>query len=299
MGNRMSSMQSNYVKDMIRNSGMWNLSLPEIRKNMEGLQSAGMPKDIKNLREKVGGVECEAFYCEGAAKDKVILYYHGGGFCLGIYSSNRDFVAELAHRCRANIYMPDYRLAPENPYPAALEDAVEVYRGILDKGFQPENIVIMGDSSGSALSVSALLQLKEQGLPMPKALSYITPLFDLTGKAETFITRREEDPFVQEDPLSIAKIYLGANDASSPMLSPLFGDLKGLPPVLIHSADSDVFSADSESFAKAVRLSGGTAENKLWEEMWHIFHMQAAFVPEADLALGELCSYIKKSLNIE
>jgi acetyl esterase/lipase len=298
MGKKMSSMQSNYVRNMIRETGMWNLSLSEIRKNMEELQSAGIPEGIRNSREKVGGVDCEVFYCEGAARDKVILYYHGGGFCLGIYPSNRDFVAGIAHRCKADIYMPDYRLSPENPYPAALEDAVRVYRGMLDKKYRPENIVIMGDSSGGALSVSALLMLKEDGIPMPKALAYITPVFDLTGKGETYLTRRQEDPFGQKDPLSIAKIYIGENDASSPGLSPLFGNLEGMPPVLIHSGDYDVFSADSASFIKAVCQSGGTAEHKNWEEMWHIFHMQAAFVPEADLALEELCSYIKQALNI-
>ncbi len=295
----MSSAQSNYVRNLIKEANLWNLPLPEIRKNMEELQSAGLPEGIRNNREKVGEVDCDVFYCAGAAKDKAILYYHGGGFCLGIYPSNRDFVAGLAKRCKATIYMPDYRLAPEHPYPAALEDAALVYRGMLEMGFEPENILIMGDSSGGALSVSALLMLKEKGIPMPKALAYITPVFDLTGKSETYVTRREEDPFAQEDPLSIAKIYVGAEDASSPMLSPMFGKLGGLPPVMIHSGDYDVFSGDSESFVKAVSLAGGKAEHKCWDEMWHIFHMQAAFVPEADQALEELCDYIRETLNID
>lgn len=295
----MSSMQSEYVRKMIRESGMWNLTLPEIRKNMEGMQSTGIPEGIHNTREKIGGVECEVFYHEGAARDKAILYYHGGGFCFGIYPSNRDFVAGLAKRCKTNIYMPDYRLAPENPYPAALEDAAWVYQGLLDQGLQPENIVIMGDSSGGALSVSALLQLKEKGVPMPKALAYITPVFDLAGKSETLKTRREQDPFGQEDPLSIAKIYVGENDPFSPRLSPLYGKADGLPPVLIHSGEYDVFSGDSERFAKAVSLAGGQAEYKEWEEMWHIFHMQAAFVPEAEQALENMCGYVRKALNIE
>jgi acetyl esterase/lipase len=299
MGIRMSSMQSDYVRNMIREAGMWNRPLPEIRKSMEEMQSSGVPDGIRNTRENVGGVECEVFCYEGAARDKVILYYHGGGFCLGIYPSNRDFVAGLAYRCKADIYMPDYRLAPENPYPAALEDAARVYRGMLDRGLQPENIVIMGDSSGGALSVSALLELKEKGIPMPKALAYITPVFDLTGKSETIQTRREQDPFGQEDPLSIAKIYVGENDPASPMLSPLFGNLDGLPPVLIHSGEYDVFSGDSEHFARTVSLTGGEAEYKEWEEMWHIFHMQAAFVPEAELALEKMCAYIRKALRID
>jgi acetyl esterase/lipase len=297
MGIRMSSMQSEYVRKMIRESGMWNLSLSEIRKNLEGMQSPGIPEGVKNTRVNIGGVDCEVFYYEEAKRDKVILYYHGGGFCLGIYPSNRDFVAGLAQRCKADIYMPDYRLAPENPYPAALEDASLVYRGLLDRGIKPENIVIMGDSSGGALSVSALLVLKEMGIPMPKALAYITPVFDLTGKCETFHTNREKDPFGQEDPLSIAKIYVGENDPSSPKLSPLFGKLEGLPPVLIHSAEHDVFAGDAERFARTVCLAGGKAEYKEWEEMWHTFHMQAAFVPEAESALEEMCSYMQKTLN--
>ena len=294
----MSSIQSKYVRDMIRESDLWNRPLSEIRRSMEELQSAGTPEGVRNVRETVSGVACEVFYCEEAAKDKVILYYHGGGFCLGIYPSNRDFAAGIAKGCKANLYMPDYRLAPENPFPAALIDAAEVYRGMLGRGYRAEDIIVMGDSSGGALSVSALLKLKAEGVPMPKALVYITPVFDLTGQAETYITRRQEDPFNQENPLSIAKIYVGANDAASPLLSPLFGNLEGLPPVLIHSADYDVFSGDSDSFSRAVRLAGGTVEHKKWEEMWHIFPMQAAFVPEAGQALEELYIYIKKSLNI-
>jgi acetyl esterase/lipase len=150
----------------------------------------------------------------------------------------------------------------------------------------------MGDSSGCALAVSALLALKQGGVRMPRALAFITPVFDLAGKGETFLTRAEKDPFELKDPLGIAKIYVGSNNPLSPMLSPLYGELQGLPPVLIHAADYDVFLSDSYRFKENAEKAGVNVELKVWRKMWHIFHMQSSFVPESMKALKELCSHI-------
>jgi acetyl esterase/lipase len=275
---------------------MWNKPLPEIRKNMESMKSNGMPTGIINRKETVNGVESEVFFCEKAPKNKAVIYLHGGGFCMGIYNSNREFVAGISKQTGINIYMPDYRLAPEHPYPAALEDTLAVYNGLLEKGYEAHNIMMMGDSSGCALAVSTMFLLQQRGIALPKGLVFITPLFDLTGKGETYSSRAGKDPFKLKDPLVPAKFYLGTNSPSDPMISPLFGNLKGLPPVLIHSADYDVFLSDSIRFKEKMEASGGKVIYKKWEKMWHIFHMQSAIVPESRKALEEICNYIKNEI---
>lgn len=294
----MNSMQSAMVRFLLRRSNIWNKPLMDIRKDMEGIKTKGIPEGITVKKEQVNGVPCEVFLCGEAKKDKAVLYFHGGGFCLGIYSANLEFVAEISKQSGIDVYMPDYRLAPENPFPAALEDAVAVYKGMLQQGYDADNLVIVGDSSGCALAVSALLVLKQSGVRMPKALAFITPVFDLAGKGDTFSTRTVKDPFKSKDPLGIAKIYTGCNNPTSPMISPLYGELGGLPPTLIHAADYDVFLSDSYRFMELMAAGGGEIKMKVWRKMWHIFHMQAPLVPESSKALDELCSYIKSKTNI-
>ncbi len=133
---------------------------------MQNLQAKNMPEGIRITDEEVNEIASKVFTHNGGSKGKVIIYFHGGGFRLGIYPSNCEFVAEIAKRTGADIYMPDYRLAPEHIFPAALEDAVNFYKGMLDKGYPAEDILVIGDSSGCSLAVSALLQLKQIGIKM-------------------------------------------------------------------------------------------------------------------------------------
>lgn len=292
----MNSIQSTVIRFLIRRANLWNKPLQEIRNSMDIIKAKGIPEGVNLTLEEVNGIDCEVFRCQEAKRNKAILYFHGGGFCLGIYPPNREFVAELAKRAGVNVYMPDYRLAPEHPFPAALEDAVAVYKGMLKNGYGADDLIVAGDSAGCALSMSALLILKQGGEKMPKALVYMTPVFDLAGKGETFLTRGKKDPFQLKDPLGIAKIYSGSMNPTSPMLSPLYGELDGLPPILIHAADYDVFFSDACRFVEIVKGKGGEIELKVWRKMWHIFHMQASLVPESSQALDELSAYIKGKL---
>jgi monoterpene epsilon-lactone hydrolase len=286
----MNSIQSAFVRFMLRRSNIWNKPLIEVRKTMEGIKANAMPQGIENSRQNIHGVGCEVFKHPSNKKDKVILYFHGGGFCLGIYPPNREFAAKICSQTETDVYLPDYRLAPENPFPAALEDAIAVYRGIIENGFTGKDIILMGDSSGCALAVSALLALKQSKVEMPCALNFITPVFDLAGKGDSFTSKAAKDPFKLADPLGIAKIYVAANNPTSPMLSPLYGELDGLPPVLIHAAEYDVFLSDSTRFAEKAKNTDVKVNIKVWRKMWHIFHMQAPFVPESKRALDEICS---------
>ena len=256
------------------------------------MKAEELPKDVKIFEEAFGGVSCTSFYPLEKQSDQVILYFHGGGFCLGIYNANHAFVAKIARQTQLNVIMPDYRLAPENPFPGALEDAVAAYKGLLEKGCYREDIVLAGDSSGCALALSALLVLKQSGLPMPCRIVCITPVFDLAGKGYTCSTKSKEDPFQLIDPLGVAKNYIGDNNPSSPLLSPLYGELTGLPPIFIHAAECDVFLSDATRFAEKAQDYGVTVSIKIWNKMWHIFPMQENIVPESKQAMNELCLQI-------
>lgn len=289
----MSSFQSSLVKFMLRRSNIWNKPLGEVRKTMESMEVKGTPEDLEITRQTLNGVDCEVFKHPSRKKDKVILYFHGGGFCLGIYAANRDFVARVSLMTGMDVFMPDYRLAPEHPFPAALEDAAAAYRGLTGNGFNGKDIIVMGDSSGCALAVSALLTLRQSRVEMPCALAFITPVFDLAGKGNSFISKAAKDPFKLVDPLGIAKIYVAENNPASPVISPLYGGLEGLPPTLIHAAEHDVFLSDSTRFAEKAEDAGVNVDIRVWSKMWHIFHMQAPFVPESRKALDEICLFVK------
>lgn len=289
----MNSIQSSLVRFMLRRSNIWNKPLNEVRKTMEGIKANDMPKGIEVSRKTINGVACEVFSNPLEMKGRVILYFHGGGLCLGIYPSNREFAAKICSMTGVDVYMPDYRLAPENPFPAALEDAIAVYKGIIEKGYNGKDIIIMGDSSGCALAVSALLALKQSNIEMPCAMNFITPVFDFAGKGDSFASKAAKDPFKLVDPLGIAKIYVASNNPTSPSISPLYGELDGLPPMLIHAAEYDVFLSDSTRFAEKAKKANVKVDIKVWRKMWYIFHMQAPFVPESKKALLEICSISK------
>ena len=288
----MASVQSAVVRSMIRKSNMWNRPLDEIRNSMQNIPAKSIPAGIINDRQNIGGVPCEVFRNAEKQKNKAILYFHGGGFCMGIYHANREFVARLSKITGMDIYLPDYSLAPEHPFPAALNDAIAAYKGLLDAGYNACDIFVMGDSSGCSLAVSALLMLRQDGFLMPCAMAFLTPVFDLTGTSESLHVNAANDPFQLKDPLGVAKLYVGENDTASLLLSPLYGDLRGLPPMLIHAAEYDVFAGDAERFLKQAADVGLPVEYKVWRKMWHIFHMQAPLVPEASKALKEVNSYL-------
>ncbi len=282
------SAQADIVREMLREADMWNRPPSEIRAAMESMPGQGMPEGVVASRKELGGVPCEVFR-NRQRTGRAVMYFHGGGFCLGIYAANREFVAGLAQNLGADIYMPDYRLAPEHVFPAALKDAKLAYRGMLGLGYN--RLLVMGDSSGCALALSALLKAKQGGEAMPDAIVMITPLLDLAGRGEES-EDAQQDPFRMKDPLALARLYTAGNDPKLPEISPLYGNLAGLPPMLIHAAQYDVFAGDAQRFAARTEEAGTAVKLKVWEQMWHIFPMQAAFVPEAAQALGEIAAFV-------
>ena len=285
----MGSIQGALVRWLLRRARMWDKPLPEIRHDLARMEGGREPEGVSCTALTVNGVPCLVFVPPRAAaveagKTVALVHFHGGGFCMGIYPANRNFVASLALAAGIRIYLPDYRLAPEHPFPAALDDAVAV----LDR------LIVSGDSSGCALALSALQELRRESAVTPRGLAFITPVLDLSVTGEALAARAGADPFRTRDPLGIARIYVGNNDPTSHRLSPLFGVLDWLPPTLVHAADRDVFRHDATRLAEIATQAGRPLTLRVWPQMWHVFHFQHVFVPEARKALGELSRFLAR-----
>lgn len=254
------------------------------------------PEATEALPVLAGGVKAEWLVPAGAAENKVILYLHGGGYCLGIVNTNRNFVARVASESGCKVLLADYRLAPENPYPAAVEDVLAAYRWLLSEGFLPENIVIAADSSGCGLTLAALITLRDNGEPLPAALAFMSPVVDLKNMGESMKTRADTDPFQLKPEFYIANYYVADHDPAAPLISPLYAELQGLPPMLIHGSDYDIFLSDSVRLAEKALKAGVDVTLKVWEKMWHNFHMSAGLLPEGRAALREIYSFINEKL---
>jgi epsilon-lactone hydrolase len=225
----------------------------------------------------------------------VILYFHGGGYVAGSVETHREFLAHIARATKRRILAVDYRLAPENPFPAALEDAVTVYRWLLaDHRMSPENIAIGGDSAGGGLTLATLLKLKEDGDALPGAAVCLSPWTDLAMTGASITEKDSVDPFINASGMAaIAPAYIGADNAKNPLISPLYGDLSGLPPLLIHVGDRECLLDDSVRFAEKAQAAGSPVTLKVWEELFHVFHLFAGVAPEGREGIQEVAAFLE------
>jgi acetyl esterase/lipase len=232
-------------------------------------------------------------------RKKVILYVHGGGYVSGSCSDHRGFVSKFAKRCGIINLVYEYRLAPENPFPAALDDSVIIYQAILTKGISPENIVIAGESAGGGLTLALLLALKGNNIPLPAAAAAISPWTDLTCSSESYRTKRKVSVAPFNSWLVFSKHYVGNNRSDNPLISPLFGDLTGLPPIYINSGQDDELFEDGEKFYQKAKSAGVDITFKAGTGMVHCYPLLAPMFKEAKEAMDEICDFIKKHIGKE
>ena len=246
-------------------------------------------------RVNAGGVTAEWVTAEGAPESRVVLYLHGGGYIIGSTRTHRPLMAELSRASSARVLGLDYRLAPEHPFPAPIEDAVAAYRWLLNEGYDPARIAVAGDSAGGGLTVAALVQIRYVGLPMPGAAVCISPWVDMEGLGESMETRADADPMVGKEGLLLsAKTYLGGTDPRAPLAAPLYADLRGLPPTLIQVGDAEVLLDNSTRLAGIAREAGVHVEMDVWDDMIHVWHLFAPILPEGRQALSQAGEFIKK-----
>ena len=232
---------------------------------------------------------------EGSSDSRVVLYLHGGGYIIGSPRTHRPLMAWLSRESAGKVLGLEYRLAPEHPFPAPVEDSVAAYRWLLDEGYDPARISVGGDSAGGGLTVAALVQFRYLGLPMPGAAVCISPWVDMEGLGESMETRAAADPMVDKENLLIsAKTYLRGSNPRAPLAAPLYADLRGLPPTLIQVGDAEVLLDDSTRLAGVAREAGVEVRMEVWDDMIHVWHLFAPILPEGLQAIAQAGEFIKK-----
>ncbi len=247
-----------------------------------------------------GGVDGEWISPADAPQGTAILYFHGGGFRIGSVSSHRDMIAQIACATGFRVLAINYRLAPEHRFPVALDDALAAYDWMRRQGFKPSNIAFAGDSAGGNLALTAMLALRERGLPLPVAAVLMSPWTDLAATGASYVTRADADPIHQRPMiLALARNYLGEHgDPCHPLVSPLHADLGGLPPLLIQVGDRETVRDDSVMLAGKARAAGVEVDLQVWDGMIHVFQMFAE-IPEAHQAITSIAGFLSRHLQIK
>lgn len=257
------------------------------------------PAGVTGTPVTAGGVPAEWIADEGAAADRALLYLHGGGYVAGSIDSHRNLTGHLAKALGIRVLALNYRLAPEHPHPAPVQDSVSAYRWLLTEGFRPEHLMIAGDSAGGGLTMATLLALRDAGDPLPATAVGISPWVDLEMTGESMETRAAADPMISRNQIGqIGAYFLGGGDPRDPLAAPLHGDLTGLPPLLIQVGDAEVLLDDSTRFAAKAEKAGVDVTLEVWPEMVHVWHASAGFVPEADQAIARLAEFARPHLGL-
>jgi len=254
-----------------------------------------VPADVTREPVNAGGIPGEWIAAPGAAPERVIYYLHGGGYIIGSINSHRELISRLSRAAGARALAIDYRLAPENPFPAAVEDATAAYRWLLSTGVDPARTVIAGDSAGGGLTLAALVALRDAGDPLPAAAVCLSPWADMEGLGESMTTKADLDPMIRRDNLlEGAKAYLGGADPRTPLAAPLYADLTGLPPLLIHVGSSETLLDDSTRLAERAKAAGVDVNLEVWDEMIHVFQFMAAMLPEGQQSIDRIGEFIRE-----
>ena len=239
------------------------------------------------------GVPAEMVRADGASGDGVTLYLHGGGYVIGSPATHREFAKRLSAATGGGVLAIDYRLAPEHPFPAPVEDAVAAYQWLLEQGYDPARISIGGDSAGGGLAVATLVSLKEHNLPMPACGVCLSPWIDMEGLGDSMTSRAGTDPMVQREGLvAMGNVYLGGADPRSPLAAPLYADLSGLPALLIQVGTRETLYDDATRLADNAREAGVDTTFEPWEEMIHVWHLFAPLLDEGQQAIEQIGEFI-------
>lgn len=255
-----------------------------------------VPADAVFAEVDADGVPATVATGPTGSSERVVLYLHGGGYVIGTANGYRATGAALAEAADAQVFLLDYRLAPEHPFPAAVEDATAAYRWLMEQGHRPESIALAGDSAGGGLVAATLLALKAAGTPLPAAAVLMSPWTDLTISGESIDSRAEHDPIVSRDMLTLlAGLYLGEDDdPRTPTASPLHGDLTGLPPLFVLVGTSETLHDDARRFADKASAAGVDVTWEVGEDMYHVWPVFSSILPEGREALERIGRFVQE-----
>jgi acetyl esterase/lipase len=253
------------------------------------------PKGIAKTWVKMQQIRCAVFNQDGMRPTRAVLMIHGGGFTVGSTAFYSQLASHYAASCEAAVYLPEYSLAPEHPFPVAQDEVLTCYRYLLEQGFAPQNIIVVGDSAGGNLALALMIEVRDKALPLPACAVLISPWLDLTctGESHTVVGRR--DPMLSKELLTeYARHYLSGRDRRDPRCSPLFADLSGLPPMLLQVGSEEVLLDDARRFAALAAQAGLSVQLEVWPGMFHVWHLWAVVLPQALHAIRTSGAFCKE-----
>ncbi len=294
----MASKELQKVLGLLRKNASKRPGSIQERRDLMDKMAFPRPDDATYEEVDAGGIPALWVSTPESEEDRVVYYLHGGGYVMGSLTSHQDLVARISKAAKARVLYIDYRLAPEHPFPAAVEDATQAYRWLLAIGVDPARMAIGGDSAGGGLTVATLVNLRDSGDPLPAAAFCISPWVDLEGLGESMTTNAEVDPMVREEALAdMGEAYLGGADPRSPLAAPLYADLHGLPPTLIHVGSHETLLDDSTRLHARAKEAGVDALLETGEELFHVWHAFAPMLPEGQRAVDRLGEYVLEHIS--
>jgi acetyl esterase/lipase len=234
------------------------------------------------------GVPGHWFSRPDSRHERVVVYLHGGGYSVGSVRSHRDLIARLCKASGARVLAIDYRLAPEHPFPAQLDDSLSAYSWLLEQGILPENTAIAGESAGGGLTLSTMLALRDQGRAMPAAAALVSPWVDLEGRSESYVENRRYDFVTRRAIAAYTERFVPKHEMRHPMASPIHADLAGLPPTLVQVGEVESLRDEGVELSERIRQAGGNVTLEVWADMIHAFHVFAPMLPEARDAIDRM-----------
>ena len=282
-----------YLRRSMKSKRLDLIDPPVLRAMIEKNSIPLLPKGVSHEEVNEAGVRGEWRRPESGAVCTV-LYLHGGGFRVGSIAAYKGFCSQLARLAQRRVLLIDYRLAPENTFPAALDDCVSAYRYLLDRGTPSSQVALAGDSAGGGLVLSVALATRAQNLDMPGAIAALSPWADLTNSNESYRTRGQADAlFSLEDARTASEWYLAGHDPLDPLASPVFGELAGLPPLLIQVGDAEVLLDDAAAVARAAAEAGVEVRHRVFADMPHVWQLSYPAFPEAVEAMEEIAAFVR------
>lgn len=271
-------------------------SIPKLRALSEKMsRSLRLPDGVALHRQTLDGIPVEWVSPLNPVSHSVILYFHGGAWVLGWYQNHRVLAAHIGLASQSRVVAVDYHLAPEYPFPASLDDCLAVYRRLINDGIEPNQMIIAGDSAGANLVLAVMFTLRDANEKLPAAAVCISPMTDLAFTGRSFHTQK--DALLRaEFARSMSHLYVGSHDARSPLISPHYGDMTGLPPLLIQSGENEILLSDAERLADSARHAGVEATLTVWPKMWHVWHIFAPYLPDAMRAIDEIGCFVQRHL---
>ena len=254
-----------------------------------------IPKGVEVNRIDVDTIPAAWISPSDADPDKVMLHFHGGGYVTGGIDSHLMMCIPMAQTLNRKVLLPDYRIAPEHPFPAALDDALKIYRWLLAQGYHPKNMIVSGDSAGGGLALATVLSMRDSHEPLPAALICISPWVDLLHTGESHATNAQADVVLTTDVLKEwALVYAGESNLKNPLVSPVYADYHGFPPLLIQVDSGEVLLDDAKMLANKARADGVDVTLKIWDGMWHVWHAVGTMLPEGREAFEEIGMFVRR-----